>query len=333
MEFDIATALNSGLLAGWGATSTWFLVAVLAVLVTGIILGLVYAIAYALNLNGLKRYAISEFLQLAATAMMVIFLVLMIQMGGAFAGTLVGGQITCKGAPITEPINASLCRTSERLEYFNNLFDTIKGLDQGPEFQYYFTVTAYGVPIYQGLWDKTVHRTVETYHYIAEKIDSIMISLDAQMFVLKYINENMLAVFLPLGIILRVFNFTRGIGGFFIALALSLYFVYPAVLFMMDSTFGAAPTVPQLVQARPDLCNTPVFAGISVGAAPSQSLAGSSAMLISISNITSFVSTVFVRLFYENMVAFAVALTAMRYGTSILGGESGVFLNMVGRWI
>ncbi|MEW5996281.1 MAG: hypothetical protein AB1657_01665 [Candidatus Micrarchaeota archaeon] len=333
MEFDIARALESGLLAGWGATSTWFLTAVLAVLVTGIILGIIYGLAYAFNMGGLKRYAVSEFLQLAATALMVIFLVLMIETGSAFVAGLVPGQITCKGAPMTEPIGAAMCRTDERLEYFDNLFNTIKELDKWPERQYHLSITAYGVPVYQGLWDDSVHRTVETYHYIATKISSIMISLNAQMFVLKYIKETMLAVFLPLGIVLRVFHFTRGIGGFFISLALALYFIYPSVLFMMDSTFGAPPEVPQLVQARPDLCNMPVFGGISIAAVPGQSLAGSSGMLINIGNITSFVSTVFVRLFYENMVAFAVALTAVRYGTMLLGGESGVFLSMVTRWV
>lgn len=333
MEFDMVTALESGLLAGWGATSTWFLVAVLAVLVTGVALGIVYAIAYGLNLNTLKRYAVSEFLQLAATALLVIFLVLMIEMGSAFVTGLVGGQIICEGREIVEPIDAAMCRTAERLDYFNSLFSNIKEMDKWPERQYHLSVTAYGVPIYQGLWDPSVHRTVETYHYIAVKITSIMISLNAQMFVLKYIQENMLAVFLPLGIILRVFNFTRGIGGFFIALAISLYFIYPAVLFMMDSTFGPPPTVPELVQTRPDMCDMPVFGGISIGAVPGQTLAGSSAMLVSIGNITSFVSSVFVRMFYENMVAFAIALTAMRYATSLLGGESGVFLSMVGRWI
>lgn len=333
MEFDIVAALESGLLAGWGATSTWFLVAMLAVLVTGLVLGTVYAIAHAFSLNTLKRYAISEFLQLAATALMVIFLVMMIEMGSAFLTGLVGGQIVCGGEPLVEPINAAMCRTAERLEYFNNLFDYIKEADKWPERQYHLSFTAYGVPLYQGLWEPSVHRTVETYHYIAAKISSIMISLNAQMFVLKYINENMLAVFLPLGIILRVFNFTRGIGGFFIALAISLYFIYPTVLFMMDSTFGAPPTVPELVQTRPDMCDMPVLAGISIGAAPSQSLSGSSTMLINIANITSFVSNVFVRMFYENMVAFAIALTAMRYATTLLGGESGVFLSIVGRWI
>lgn len=333
MEFDIGAALESGLLAGWGATSTWFLVAVLAVVVTGLVLGMIYVIAYAFSFNTLKRYAVLEFLQLAATALMVIFLVLMIEVGSAFLTGLVGSQMICKEKSFVEPINAAMCKTSERLEYFNNLFNYIKEADKWPERFYHFSVTAYGIPIFQGLWFKAIHRPVETYHYIAVKISSIMISLNAQMFVLKYIKENMLAVFLPLGIILRVFNFTRGIGGFFIALAISLYFIYPTVLFIMASTSGAPPTVPQLVQTRPDMCDTPVLAGLSVGAAPSQSLSGSSTMLINIASINSFMSTVFVKMFYENMVAFAIALTAMRYATTLLGGESGVFLSIVGRWI
>lgn len=327
--------------AGWGGSGFWYVNALMAVLITAIIMGTIYAIAYAFNMMGLRRYAVSEFLQLAATALMVIFLVSIIENGQALLTSTFAGSITCKGAPVPDPLDAAMCRTEERLEYFNNMFwqvkDELNSMPESMESRYYFSMSLMGIMIYQGNWDPEVHRFVETGHAIAYKLVSLMISLNSQMFVLKYIEKNMLAFFLPLGIVLRTLHFTRGIGGFFIALAISLYFIYPGMLFLMDASYAPLPpsTAPPLVMNREDLCNMPVFSGFSLGAvaATEGGTRGAAAISISNSNLASFVSQVFVRLFYDNMVAFAIAITAMRYGTMLLGGESGVFLQMMARWI
>lgn len=325
----------------WGTGGFWFTNCILAILVTALIMGTLYAIAYALNFMGLKRYASSEFLQLAATALMVILLVGLVDGGQAFFLKTAGGSIMCQGEQINDTINAQVCRTQEKLNYFNNKFyeikDSLNSASGGSmESRYYFSISIFGIMIYQGSWDASLHRFVETGHAIEYKIVSLMLSLNSQLFALKYIQANMLAVFLPLGIILRVLHFTRGIGGFFIALAISLYFIYPGVLFMMDSSnVPTPPAPPSPVMNREDLCNIPVFSGFSLGsvAVPGQGSKSAAAISVSSSDLAAFISEVFVRLFYDNMVALAIALTAMRYGTTILGGESGVFLQMMARWV
>ena len=332
----------------WGPEGFWFANCVLAIIVMALIMGILYVISTSFNLMGLKRYAVSEFMQLAATAVMVIFLVSIISIGQTF----ISGQVTCKGevystADATDEIQrpdiiigASICRTEEKLVYFNSLYEKIREEVNAPpdkmETRYYFMITVFGITIYQGSWEESTHRFVEARHSIAAKIISMMLSLNSQLFVLKYIQASMLTVFLPLGIILRVLHFTRGIGGFFIALAISMYFVYPAMLFMMDATNAPLPPkLPPVVMNRADLCNLPVFSGFSLGSAsvPGQGSRSAAAISVSSSDLASFVSQVFVRLFYDNMVALAIALTAMRYGSSLLGSESGVFLQMMGRWI
>jgi len=52
----------------------------------------------------------------------------------------------------------------------------------------------------------------------------------AQLFLLCFIKQQMLTVFMPLGIILRAFPITRSAGGAIIAIAVGLYFVYPFML-------------------------------------------------------------------------------------------------------
>lgn len=327
--------------AGWGAGGVWFVNSVLAILVVAIIMGTVYALAVAFNMMGLKRYAVSEFLQLAATAVMVIFLVGIIENGQAlFMDITDGAGVACKGEMVHEPLEAAKCRTTERLEFFDRSFweikDNLNSLPDNWEYWYYYSMSVFGVTIFQGSWVPEIHSTVETGHVIAYKIVSLMISLNAQLFVLKYIQATMLAIFLPLGIVLRTLHFTRGIGGFLIALAVSMYFIYPGVLFMLDAASAPLPPPPPSpVMDREELCNMPVFSGFSLGGAALQGrgTVSTAAMAISTSSLASFISEVFVRLFYDNMVALAIALTAVRYGSVLLGVESGVFLQMMARWV
>lgn len=337
MTTGVDEMLGTVFISQWVAQMGWFTNAVLAVIVTAFIFGIIYVIAYAINSFPLRRYATSEFLQLAATALMVIGLVTFIQLGSAAVSTALEGLgVPCMGETYVEPISAAMCKTEERLIFFDEAWSFLRDDVRGAEWFYYFTISYYGVPLFQGLWVPSIHRQVETAHYLAYKIVSIQLSLNAQMFLLKYIRENMLTIFLPLGIILRTFYFTRGIGGFFIALALSLYFIYPTALFIMTAVSVGPPAVPVPSLTTVGLCDLPMYSGMAFGSANLATMAGTGGSTMasaSVSNIASFVNTVFVRMFYENMVAFAIALTALRYAGVLLGTETGVFLNMVSRWI
>jgi len=59
-----------------------------------------------------------------------------------------------------------------------------------------------------------------------------MFSMSTQKALLIFAGNNMLSVFVPLGIIARGFPLTRKMGGTMIAMALALYFVFPLTLVM-----------------------------------------------------------------------------------------------------
>ena len=59
----------------------------------------------------------------------------------------------------------------------------------------------------------------------------------AQRAMLTFAQNNMLTVFLPLGIMARSFPLTRKMGGTIIAMALALYFVYPLTLVLSDQVY------------------------------------------------------------------------------------------------
>ncbi|VVB73292.1 Uncharacterised protein [uncultured archaeon] len=61
----------------------------------------------------------------------------------------------------------------------------------------------------------------------------LLYTLDFQRHLLVFARETMLTIFLPVGIVLRAFPFTRSSGNLFIAIAIGFYFVYPTAYGMV----------------------------------------------------------------------------------------------------
>lgn len=59
---------------------------------------------------------------------------------------------------------------------------------------------------------------------------TVMGEWHAHWFLLCFIKQRMLTLFLPLGVLLRAFPVTRWAGGLFISLALGFYFIYPLMI-------------------------------------------------------------------------------------------------------
>lgn len=75
-------------------------------------------------------------------------------------------------------------------------------------------------------------------HFIGFTLNMLgiaMWSVQLQFAILKFAEQYMLTLFLPLGIVLRSFPFTRAVGGAFIAIALGLFIVYP-LTFILNMT-------------------------------------------------------------------------------------------------
>lgn len=337
-EAEGGTGQSKFINEAWGDYDTfgWFPICVFAIFISALIFGMVYAIGHAFNIRTLQRYALSELLQTAATAVIVIALV------GLLIGTFdilsetFGGTVTCMGEEYTDPIRTDMCRTSEMLTMANGMYKYAYEAAKGPEMAASFTITMFGFPVYQGAMIASLHKRVETLSYIAHVCVELMFFLTAKMFLLKYIQENMLQFFLPLGIILRTFHFTRGIGAFFISIAIAFYFIYPTIVFIMDTSYAAnaaAPQMPDIITTG--MCNLPMFGSFSFGSATLEqtSIAGETQGLSISKNLSSFLADLYTHLLYSNMVAFAIALTFVRFASTLLGGDVTPFMGMVGRLV
>ena len=331
-EYD---QIKEELLPDWTQSWGWLPICIMAVVISVLLHTIVYMFGYSINSHSIKKYALTEMLQAAATALMAILLIGMLVQSFDYLGTL--GSVTCGGEEINSPIEADACRTEEILNAVGKLYQNVLEADWGPEIAYSIQISAFGVTIFMGSWVDNIYAEVETYHSIAYICVNLMIGLTAKLFLLKYIDMNMLAVFLPLGIILRTFHFTRGIGAFFIALAIGFYFIYPTVTFMMDSSFMEGLNEPELPEViASGMCNIPMFGSFSFGsAALSQysSRSGSASQISLSSNLANFVASIQTALLFSNLVAFAITLTFLRFATTILGGDAAPFMTMVGRLV
>jgi len=106
---------------------------------------------------------------------------------------------------------------------------------------------------------------------------------------------------------------------------------------MMDSSFMESldePALPETIVSG--FCNIPMFGSFSFGSAALASYGdrSSSAESISLSqSLSSFVATMQTGLLFNTLVAFAITVTFLRYGTMILGGDIAPFMGMAGRLI
>ena len=318
----------------WNTDTGWLGICMVAVLITAILHGMLYGIGVALNAQQLQRYAKSELLHTAATAVILVALLGMLQQAFAVAASF--GQITCpvNDQIITDPIEADMCYTQDLLNKLNSEYNTAFANDLSEEIKYSSSFSFFGFPIWLGSLDDTVYKQVETYHSICYIAVNLMIALSAKMFLLIYIKENMLAFFLPVGIILRTFHFTRGIGAFFIAISIGFFFIYPLICFLLSG--AVAPDPPQMPEIiTTGMCGIPIFGSFSFGAAAvSQGSTAAAANQIATSdNLASFIADIHTILLFNNLVAFAITLTFLKYATTILGGDAAPFMAMVGRLV
>jgi len=227
----------NNLSALWNA---WAGIAVMAVIVSFSLIALAYMLAKLLNSEGLMRWARQEIYHALANAVLVaglIGLVTLIVGPATAAGTGLMTQIGANIAsqlgittPVDNPfylanffIDESLqcLRTWWRRVFITNLL--LEPLEK-------FSVGIDGMDAVGG--SLFLHPLITGMYMVAHNTTFIMLANFFMRTLLVFSYQTMFPIFLPLGIILRTFPFTRGLGGLLIASALGLYIVFPVSLSM-----------------------------------------------------------------------------------------------------
>ncbi|MFA6214601.1 MAG: hypothetical protein WC717_04970 [Candidatus Micrarchaeia archaeon] len=334
----------------------WWGLAVTAILICIAFNTLVYMLGFALESQEVKNYAKAEFLQVSASSLMIFFAVALIftvtSGGGAtvaafdFMSDLVGdgaSRISCTAAQggvfrIWEgtdefgqgPIGAFKCKLQEKINALDNAYEIIKTANMPVE---QYTSTCYyllGVPVWCGDWDLDFHKRVEEAHLISTKIVDLQVALHAQFVLAEYIHKNMLTVFLPFGMVLRIFPLTRGVGGLFIALGVGFFFVWPTFFLLTDPTFVMVNNPPG--QEKQEGMCFPGFSGSAVLLAGVVQSGGAGQMSdLAIAQGKDLVYQMTIATLFYPFVALVLTLIFVRAMTPLLGGDMGELMKMVSR--
>lgn len=224
-------------------------VAMVAVLLSFLVASLLYGFGIILNNERLRNYGMAEFLESAASLLMVIFFLLALQIlvnvfyfpAQTESGTTpeqkqvvkIGpfAYLDAKLALIQKTANKTFTALATTLYYLTMISSfelgspgTASGssaiLKYGPLVS---SALGSGLTIYQRFLNTFITPFAELADFTAGAIRAISL----QRALLKFFAVSALMVFLPMGVVLRIFPPTRGAGGMLIAMAFSFFFIFP----------------------------------------------------------------------------------------------------------
>jgi len=327
---------------GGGSQGSWYLLSIYAIMVCLLANALVYVAAKVFNSQSTMRFAISEFYNVSASAIMIFLLAGMGMSVFAFlqgSGFLPAGTSSkCYGAQVDVwkmgPPAIVQCKIQEKIEYVEGLYSQAYKLNEDNEPLSSLCIYIMSVQAYCWDWDVSLHATVEKAHLLANKIMPIAINLHAQYMFVSYIANNMLSLFLPIGLILRIFPILRGIGSIMIAIAIAFFFVFPITFLILDPD-TVRPNPADLIQTH-DNNFSPCYSSFSgmvtaISQKPPNVIDGT--VPPDASQVGKELASLQAEAFLIPLAALTASLIFISSATPILGGDAGELMRFVAKVI
>lgn len=330
--------------------STFLLWSIIATFSAVVIHSTLIALGKALSLRDLELYARSEISNAFATLVIVAMIALLVTEFSAFSAqyfygcTRQGnvfvncGRLECPGGP--NEIDSSIavleafkCKVGQKAAAFDELNND--AIDKGKD--YLFLMSQYigvlGLPVFQGAYVTSWFKQLEAYRLIVNLTTNLLIASNVLIVIINYVEQNMLAFFLPVGLLLRAFHFTRGIGAFLISVALGMYFIFPVVYIITDPTFVKPQyKAPSLFNYDQIACY-PSFSGIVYNTFISSNPATTSAGQLTAETLMANIASIYSTFLFHPFIAFAVTLVFIRYTMYLLGGEAQDIMRLVSKLV
>lgn len=343
----------------------------MAVVAALLVHGILLVIGRSFSIKELEAYAQSEMLQAGATFFMAVFLVILVGEAINLARDFIAGevkvdvpaefldkvpcarqaiQIGTTGAEVTEEQGAAILNPGSTMD---DAYDAIKCRIQAKAVevaaiqdyimndkttadqfnQLNAMVSIFGITIYRGDWNSALYKATETKRITNNLATVLIIALNAQYALADYLKANMLHIFLPLGILLRSFHFTRGAGALMMAMGIGMYFIFPVFFVLLDPGFTPSPPPKTTAQSSgPQYCYATMSNSVSVLTALQTAGMGSTAEL-GVAMNRNDLSKAYISLIVHPLVALFLTLVFVRYIMTVLGGEPYELMKMVGKVI
>jgi hypothetical protein len=213
-----------------------------SILLVGIMLGIggiAYGIGYAINERKLKEFGRNEIMQsLINGALVGGFLVLFIN--GGVVDSLINSVVLTNGTSMS--CSTFLQSNSAICFAYNYLVGggyTFMGTDH---FSVLTSVMGMIVPLVSlyavlGNYKIFLSPILSQIQSVVQVLGAAAVSATVQASILMFIAASAIVLILPLGLILRSFYPTRGLGSFLIALTIGLYLVFP-LTYVMNATIA-----------------------------------------------------------------------------------------------
>lgn len=334
MTSGYLAGFDPGMFGGLSPDLQWLPMALTASMIVIMIHALILAIGRMFNAGELEKYAKTELLNAFATILIVVFLTAMlteaerVSVDTFFCNGKICPSLDCGGAQVTvQNLTSALdilqCRMADKASAFANMQEQVTVAAAVPLNMLNIYIGIIGIPVLQGNYVSSWYKEAETYRLINNLLTVLLIGTNAIVIVVDYVKNNMLGFFLPIGLLLRSFQFTRGVGAFFMAVALGFFFIFPVVYIVTDPGFVkpafTAPAQPSSIDNT--LC-VPTFSGLTYYVQASiQGTTSTGSTQLSLDELRSDVSLVYSSLLLQPFIAFSITLMFIRYLMYILGGE------------
>lgn len=163
---------------------------------------------------------------------------------------------------------------------------------------------------------------VSTLHYLAASIVYLGVFEYVQYYLLTFSYYTMLSVFLPIGLVLRAFPFTRGAGGLIVAVALGFAFVFPVTYILVMAMMPSLGTDCSSVDVPVDSADIPSW--FNAGEIKDNMLriqAEQGRMNLSVEGIRAKIALLYLQAFFYPMVVLIVTFTFIRQTGSLFGSD------------
>lgn len=239
-----STSLVSPALAQ-GTTYSFMLEASLFIILLVLsVLGLVYAIGYAFNISKLMTFVKNEYLECIASILIVVVAVGGIQIFNnalVFLANLSNGLLPTSSTPTnlasTQQVFQATCENLESGMITTNLYDYGYVLSNLFFFNALQSFTIKLMPNEFGVtfqpWGGI--QTLKTALWSEEGISFTLLGMGGLLIMFLFVIYYLFPIFFYVGILLRSFPWTRAAGGAMIALFISFYIIFPALVYPFSS--------------------------------------------------------------------------------------------------
>ncbi|MFA6490131.1 MAG: hypothetical protein WCT52_05645 [Candidatus Micrarchaeia archaeon] len=218
---------------GW--FSDWNSLGLAGVMISIIIIAIAAMMGQAFNLTEVKAFAKTEIMQAVVSLLLIAGLMALVQFFDIVAIEAIESMNLPVSCNPSEP-----CYITAAKEYITNIqgvadqyaqnnlkesFDRMRVAMRGANVQFNVWWAAFAGA--NTRWNAGESIQAERAGALFDSLSKVLVSLYAQKYLIEVVSFGIAPVLLLLGIVMRTFYFTRKLGGLLLAIAISLFIVYP----------------------------------------------------------------------------------------------------------